>query len=345
MDRKALSAAFPVTVPVLMGYLAIGIAFGLMLQEIGYNFIWAFFMSLTIYAGSGQYLGVTLLGAAASLGTVAVMTLLINFRHLVYGLSMLEKFRGMGPRKLYMIFSLTDETYALLSSARAPVGVDPRNFYFAIALLDQSYWILGSVIGAVAGALIPFSTEGGGLRHDRPVRGYRRGPVEELPEAPARRSGGRGDGAVSDCPGPLLRPGSDAAHLAGRDCAVPAGPAGQAGREGGRDMLSTAGAVAAIAVMAIITFLTRALPFLLFDRGESPPKLVLYLGRVLPPAIIAMLIVYCLRGVSFAAPGGWVPQLVSVAAVVILHLWRSNTLLSIFGGTILYMVLVQAVFP
>ena len=147
MDRKALSAAFPVTVPVLMGYLAIGIAFGLMLQEIGYNFIWAFFMSLTIYAGSGQYLGVTLLGAAASLGTVAVMTLLINFRHLVYGLSMLEKFRGMGPRKLYMIFSLTDETYALLS-------------YFAIALLDQSYWILGSVIGAVAGALIPFSTEG-----------------------------------------------------------------------------------------------------------------------------------------------------------------------------------------
>ncbi len=160
MDRKALSAAFPVTVPVLMGYLAIGIAFGLMLQEVGYNFIWAFFMSLTIYAGSGQYLGVTLLGAAASLGTVAVMTLLINFRHLVYGLSMLEKFRGMGPRKLYMIFSLTDETYALLSSARAPVGVDPRNFYFAIALLDQSYWILGSVIGAVAGALIPFSTEG-----------------------------------------------------------------------------------------------------------------------------------------------------------------------------------------
>ena len=88
MDRKALSAAFPVTVPVLMGYLAIGIAFGLMLQEIGYNFIWAFFMSLTIYAGSGQYLGVTLLGTGAALGTVALMTLLINFRHLVYGLSM-----------------------------------------------------------------------------------------------------------------------------------------------------------------------------------------------------------------------------------------------------------------
>ena len=160
MDRKALAAAFPVTVPVLMGYLAIGMAFGFMLQNIGYNFIWAFFMSLTIYAGSGQYLGVSLLAAAASLGIVALMTLLINFRHLVYGLSMLEKFRGMGWRKFYMIFSLTDETYALLSSAQAPVGVNPKNFYFAIALLDQSYWILGSVIGAVAGAVLPISTEG-----------------------------------------------------------------------------------------------------------------------------------------------------------------------------------------
>ena len=160
MDRKALSAAFPVTVPVLMGYLAIGMAFGFMLQAVGYNFIWAFFMSLTIYAGSGQYLGVTLLATAASLSTVALMTLLINFRHLVYGLSMLEKFRGMGWRKLYMIFSLTDETYALISSAQAPVGVNPRNFYFAIALLDQSYWIIGSVIGAVAGALIPVDTKG-----------------------------------------------------------------------------------------------------------------------------------------------------------------------------------------
>ena len=109
-------------------------------------------------------------------------------------------------------------------------------------------------------------------------------------------------------------------------------------------MLSTGAAIASIAVMAIVTFLTRVLPFLLFDRGESPPKLVLYLGRVLPPAIIAMLIVYCLRGVSFATPGGWVPQLLCVAVVVALHLWKHNNLLSIFGGTVLYMVLVQAVF-
>ena len=160
MYRRAFRAAFPATVPVLMGYLAIGMAFGLMLEAIGYNFIWAFFMSVTIYAGSGQYLGVELLGTAATLGSVALLTFIINFRHLVYGLSMLEKFKGMGLRKLYMIFSLTDETYALLSSARVPERVDPHAYYFAIALLDQSYWILGSVLGSVAGALIGFDTTG-----------------------------------------------------------------------------------------------------------------------------------------------------------------------------------------
>ena len=160
MDRKTLAAAFPVTVPVLMGYLAIGMAFGLMLQSAGYGVVWAFFMSLTIYAGSGQYLGVSLLATGASLPQVAFLTLMVNFRHLVYGLSLLEKLRGMGVRKLYMMFSLTDETYALLSSAQPPEGVDAHDFYFCVALLDHSYWILGSIIGSLAGAALGFDTTG-----------------------------------------------------------------------------------------------------------------------------------------------------------------------------------------
>lgn len=160
MDRKTLAAAFPATVPVLMGYLAIGMAFGLMLQSEGYGVVWAFFMSLTIYAGSGQYLGVSLLATGAPLTQVAFLTLMVNFRHLVYGLSMLEKFRGMGARKLYMIFSLTDETYALLSAAKPPQGVEEHRYYFAIAMLDHSYWILGSVLGSLAGAALGFDTTG-----------------------------------------------------------------------------------------------------------------------------------------------------------------------------------------
>lgn len=160
MDRKTLAAAFPATVPVLMGYLAIGMAFGLMLQTAGYGVGWALLMSLTIYAGSGQYLGVSLLAAGAHLSQVAFLTLMINFRHLVYGLSMLEKFRGMGLRKFYMIFSLTDETYALLSAAKVPQGVDEHRYYFAVAMLDHSYWIAGSVLGSVLGSALGFDTTG-----------------------------------------------------------------------------------------------------------------------------------------------------------------------------------------
>ena len=108
--------------------------------------------------------------------------------------------------------------------------------------------------------------------------------------------------------------------------------------------LNTAQTLSSFAVMAGVTFLTRALPFLLFDRGDHPPKLVLYLGRVLPPAIIAMLIVYCLKGVTFTTLGGWVPPLAASLAAVLLHLWKGNDLISIFGATVLYMILVQGVF-
>ena len=108
--------------------------------------------------------------------------------------------------------------------------------------------------------------------------------------------------------------------------------------------MTTMQIAALVAVMAAVTFLTRALPFLLFGRGGDPPKVVLYLGRFLPPAVIAMLIVYCSRNTSFAAPGGWAPGLIAGAAVVLLHVWKKNNMLSIVGGTILYMFLVQAVF-
>lgn len=160
MNVRSLRAAFPYTIPVLAGYLCIGVAFGLMLERAGYGVVWSFLMSLTIYAGSGQYLGVSLLAGCTALGTVALLTFIINFRHLVYGLSMLEKFKGMGKKKLYMIFSLTDETYALLAQTTPPEGVDAGSFYFSIALLDHLYWIAGSVIGSLAGSLLAFDSTG-----------------------------------------------------------------------------------------------------------------------------------------------------------------------------------------
>ena len=109
-------------------------------------------------------------------------------------------------------------------------------------------------------------------------------------------------------------------------------------------VLTPTQAILSIVVMAAITFLTRVLPFLLFDHGDHPPRIILYLGSVLPPAIISMLIVYCLKGISFASPAGWVPALAAGLVAAGLHIWKHNDLLSIFGATILYMVLVQGVF-
>ena len=158
--RKALRPAFTATIPVLCGYLFIGFAFGVMLRDIGFTTPWAFLCSLTIYAGSGQYLLVSLLAAKASLVTVAVMTLLLNCRHIFYGLSFLETFHSMGARKWYMIFSLTDETYSLLCSLKTPSDVDPDAMRFLVAILDHAYWIIGSIIGAFIGGVLPFDTTG-----------------------------------------------------------------------------------------------------------------------------------------------------------------------------------------
>lgn len=158
--KKVFRPAFTATIPVLCGYLFIGFAFGVMLRAAGYAPPWAFLSSLTIYAGSGQYLLVSLLASGASFTTTAVMTLLLNCRHIFYGLSFLETFQQMGRRKWYMIFSLTDETYSLLCMLKAPADVDPNDLRFLIAILDQSYWIIGSVLGAIVGGILPFDSTG-----------------------------------------------------------------------------------------------------------------------------------------------------------------------------------------
>lgn len=156
----AFKKAFPCTIPVMVGYLFIGIAFGVMFQEKGYHFGWAILMSLLVYAGSGQYVAVNFFAPGVSLIHVVFLEFMVNIRHIFYGLSLLKRFENMGKKKLYMIFSLTDETYSLYFSARTPEGVDEKKFLFSIALLDQLYWIAGSAIGALAGEVLPFSSEG-----------------------------------------------------------------------------------------------------------------------------------------------------------------------------------------
>lgn len=158
--RVAYKAAFPHTIPVLTGYLFIGIAFGVMFADKGYNFLWAGLMSLLVYAGSGQYLAVNFFDPSVSFLQVIFLTFMVNVRHIFYGLSLLDKFKVSGKKKPYMIFSLTDETYSLYFLTKTPPDVDEGKFLFALATLNQSYWIVGSMIGALAGTLIPFNSKG-----------------------------------------------------------------------------------------------------------------------------------------------------------------------------------------
>ena len=157
--RQTVRFAFYKTIPVLLGYLFLGLAFGLLLQEAGYSFWWALLSSGIVYAGSIQFVLVEFLSGGTGFLTVAVMTLLINSRHAFYGLSFVEKFRKMKTYP-YMIFSLTDETYSVLCSVKPEEGVDERKAMFLISLFDQSYWVLGSVLGSVLGQVMPLDFTG-----------------------------------------------------------------------------------------------------------------------------------------------------------------------------------------
>ena len=127
--KKTLESAFVTTLPVLFGYLFTGIAFGLLLSKAGYGVLWAALISTVVYAGSMQFVLVTFFDGGLSLFTMAMMTFAINIRHSFYGLSFIQKFKEMGKKRLYMIFSLTDETYSLLCSAKTPEGVDEKRYY------------------------------------------------------------------------------------------------------------------------------------------------------------------------------------------------------------------------
>ena len=222
---KTIRYAFVRSLPIMAGYIVLGLGFGVLLQSKGYGAGWALVMSGLIYAGSMQYVAIDLLAGGASLISAAIMTLMVNARHLFYGISMLERYKDTGAAKPYLIFVLTDETYSVVCSGGVPEGVDRKKYYFWVSLLNQLYWIAGGVAGALLGSVLPFDTTG-------------------------------------------------------------------------------------------IDFSMTAL----------------------------FLVVYCLRGVDLLGPTHGLPELLAGAAVVGLHLWKKNTLLSIAVGTALYMVLVQAVF-
>ena len=156
MKQSILRAAFRDTLPVMTGYVFLGFGFGILLHQSGYGVIWSFAMSLFIYAGSMQYMTISLLTGGAGLLTAALTTLVVNARHLFYGISMVESYKGAGKKKPYLIFALTDETYSLVSREPRP----DHGYCFLVSLFDQFYWVAGSVLGSLAGSLLPINFYG-----------------------------------------------------------------------------------------------------------------------------------------------------------------------------------------
>jgi 4-azaleucine resistance transporter AzlC len=162
---STFKAAFVASFPVLLGYVTIGIAFGLLLVKSGQPWWLATVMSLIVFAGAAQFMSVALLAAGTGIAEIAVLTFLINARHMVYGLSLLDRFAPCRRFKAYLVFALTDETYGILTTVKPPEGSsssdeDREAFYAAVSALDQSYWVFGSTLGALIGGIIPFDTRG-----------------------------------------------------------------------------------------------------------------------------------------------------------------------------------------
>ena len=157
---KTFKYAFVRSLPIMAGYIVLGLGFGVLLQSKDYGAGWALAMGGLIYAGSMQYVAIDLLAGGASLISAALMTLMVNARHLFYGISMLERYKDTGAAKPYLIFALTDETYSVVCSGDVPDGVDRKKYYFWVSLLDQFYWVVGCVAGALLGSVLPFDTTG-----------------------------------------------------------------------------------------------------------------------------------------------------------------------------------------
>ena len=160
MNASPIKHAFKSSLPVMFGYVPLGMAFGVLFQNLGFAWYYAALMGIFVFAGAAQFMAVGLLAAHAGLLEVAVSTLVLNSRHMFFGISLLKRYHATGFKKLYMIFGLTDETYSLVTSTRSPAGVDDQNYYAALTAFNHSYWVMGCALGALLGASVEFDARG-----------------------------------------------------------------------------------------------------------------------------------------------------------------------------------------
>ncbi|MFP7493937.1 azaleucine resistance protein AzlC [Terribacillus saccharophilus] len=158
--RTAFKTAFPYTLPIFAGFTFLGIAYGIFMNSLGFHAIYPILMSLFIFAGSMEFVAANMLLASFNPLSALLMTIMINARHLFYSLSMLEKYRAVGKKSIYLIYGLCDESFSINYTVKVPQGVDRGWFMFFVTLLNHAYWVIGAAIGGIFGSLVAFNTEG-----------------------------------------------------------------------------------------------------------------------------------------------------------------------------------------
>lgn len=160
MKRRAFMAALPYTLPICIGFLFVGISYGFMMHSLGFSFVYPMLMSLLVFAGSVEFIAANLLVSAFNPIYVFLLTIMVNARHIFYGISMLEKYRGTGWKKFYLIFGLCDESFTINCTSTPPEDVDEHWFMFFVTLMNHFYWVFGATLGGLLGYLIDINTEG-----------------------------------------------------------------------------------------------------------------------------------------------------------------------------------------
>lgn len=305
----------------------------------GFPFVYPMLMSLLIYGGSLEFVAVEMLLSPFAPMQVFIMTLLIQARHIFYGISMLDRSKGMGWKKFYLIFGMCDETFSVNYTADIPEDVDRGWFMFFVTLLNKLYWVSGATVGGLVGSLLRFDTTGISFVMTAMFVVIF---LEQWLKEDNHISSLVGVAAAGGMPN-LLWHGLVHASDHGCDRVTARGVEEKIRSNGGSEM-TVWQQVITIGLCVAGTMLTRFLPFLIFKEDRKTPGFVQYIGKYLPSAVFGMLVVYCLKNVDVLEGNHGLPELIAILVTGALHVWKRQMLLSIAGGTVCYMLLVRFVF-
>ena len=326
--KVALYHAFHTSLPIMAGYGFLGLTYGIYMHELGFNFLYPMLLALMVYAGSAEFLlGNMLLGSFHPLQAF-LMVLMVNARHLFYGLSMLEEYKGLGWKKFFLIFGMSDETFALTSASKIPEGTDKGWYLLWITWLDETYWVIGATLGGLIGPFLTFDLKGLDF------------VLTAMFTAIFADNWLREKDHTSSISG-LIISGLCLTIFSADHFIIPSMVIIliflTLKKKKSMTLLQQ---IIMVSAGVAATMLTRFIPFIAFRPGKPTPKYILYLGKVLPASVFALLVVYCLRHIhSFSADS--LAQVAAVAFTILIHVWKRNMMWSIAAGTLCYMLLIR----